>query len=71
MRAGLPRHPSLEPCSRVFPYGESWSHPKESNAQQKESFQLGASQPPRLGKPPRPHEAPLFMKGPTWKQTAT
>ena len=28
MRGGVPRHPSLEPCSRVFPNGASWSHPR-------------------------------------------
>ena len=28
MQGGVPRHPSLQPCSRVFPNGASWSHPR-------------------------------------------
>ena len=26
MRGGVSRHPSLEPCSQIFPYGTSMSH---------------------------------------------
>ena len=59
MRGGLPRHPSLEPCSESL----SWSQPTRHNCLAEESLQLGASQNSHLWKTQWPPDPPPLQEG--------
>ena len=66
MRGGVPRHPSLQPCSRVFPNGASWSHPRGLDSPAEGILALwGMSQLPAweilhdLTRPPLPEGATM------------
>ena len=61
MRGGLPRDPSLEPCSESL----ACSQPTGLNFPAEEYLQLGASHNSHREKPPWPRDTPPFMKGPS------